>query len=177
MGGTVTERMDRAGARTTAQMLADAAAAWPDRLALRLDDARLTWADLMADALLYARGLVALGLGPGAHIGILMPNSVDYVRLVYAAGMIGANALTINARFGEAELAHVIGHSDADVLIIGGHALPHQDIRAALTRVFPALEHWDGGPLALPTRAKPAGRPGPISSPARRRCPRAMRAP
>jgi fatty-acyl-CoA synthase len=150
MGEGVTDRMARAGARTTAQMLADAADAWPDRLALRLDDARLTWAGLLAEATLYARGLLALGVGPGSHVGILMPNSVDYVRLVYAAGMIGANALTINARFGEAELAHVIGHSDADALFIGGHALPHQDIRAALTRVFPALEHWDGGPLALP---------------------------
>jgi hypothetical protein len=48
---------------------------------------------------------------------------------------------------GEATRAHGIGH--ALTLFVGGLALPHPDIRAALPRVFPALADCDGGPLAL----------------------------
>lgn len=138
-----------AGEKTSAQTLADTARDWPDATALLIDGTRLTWRALHEDALLWARGLVAAGVRPGAHVGILMPNSADYARLFYACGVIGATALTINARFKEEELAYAVRHSDIDVLFIGGHSLPHLDFRAMLTRIYPALAGWRGGPLDL----------------------------
>lgn len=142
---------EAAGDFTSAQMLARAARLWPDAPALILDDARLSWAELHAAARADARGLWALGLRPGGHLAILMPNSVEYVRLIYAAAMIGACALTLNARFKDAELRHALGASDADMLVIGGQNLRFQDFRATLDGLFPALAGWDGhAPLALP---------------------------
>ncbi len=143
------ERVSGAGALTSAVALADASSQWPERLALIVDDERLTWAELHADALAWARGLKAAGVGEGCHVGLLMPNCVDYVRLFYAAGIVGAVAVTINARFKDPELAYAIAHADIDCLFIGGHSLPHQDFRAALTRIYPELATWSGGPLAL----------------------------
>jgi fatty-acyl-CoA synthase len=138
-----------AGRLTSAAGLAEAARQWPERLALVLDDERLTWSELHADALIWARALKAAGVGDGSHVGLLMPNCADYVRLFYAAGMLGAVAVMINARFKDPELAYAIAHAEIDCLFIGGHALPHLDFRTALLRVFPDLSDWRGGPLNL----------------------------
>ncbi|SPJ26039.1 class I adenylate-forming enzyme family protein [Palleronia abyssalis] len=143
------ETVRAAGNETAATMLARAARDWPDATAIIVDDARLTWAELYAEARHWARALRGAGVAPGAHVGILMPNSMDYVRLFYATGMIGAVALTINSRFKDDDLGYAVRHSDMDVLFIGGHALPHVDFRAMLTRIYPDLDIWNGGPLDL----------------------------
>ncbi|MBV0911035.1 AMP-binding protein [Anianabacter salinae] len=138
-----------AGNATAATMLAKAAREWPDTTAIIVDDERLTWSELYAEARHWARALRGAGVAPGAHVGVLMPNCMDYVRLFYAAGMVGAVTLTINARFKDGDLAYAVHHSDMDVLLIGGHALPHMDFRTMLTRIFPDLDIWNGGPLDL----------------------------
>lgn len=142
---------EAAGNLTSAQMLARAARLWPGRDALILDGDRQGWGQLHASALDIARGLWAMGLRPGQHLAILMPNSVDYVRLFYAAGMIGACTLTLNARFRDAELRHALRASDADMLVIGGQNIAYQDFRGALVAMYPALAEWDGtSQLSLP---------------------------
>lgn len=143
------DRVAAAGDLTSAGALAAAARNWPDRLAVILDDERMNWAALHQDSVIWARALQAAGVGPGCHVGLLMPNCLDFVRLFYAAGMLGAVTVTINSRFKDPELAYAISHADIDCLFIGGHALPHLDFRAALLRVFPELRGWTGGPLAL----------------------------
>ncbi|WP_281843628.1 class I adenylate-forming enzyme family protein [Sinisalibacter aestuarii] len=146
---TPSQTIVEAGTRTSAQTLAEAARKWPDATALLIDGTRLTWATLDAEARLWARGLVAAGVRPGAHVGILMPNCAEYVRLFYACGMIGATALTINARFKDDDLGYAIHHSDMDILFIGGQAREYTDFHAMLLRLYPELAGWTGAPLAL----------------------------
>ena len=131
-------------ALTTGAALAAAAARWPHREALVMDASRYTWAALDEAARLHARALIGLGIGHGDHVALLMPNCADYVVLFHAITLIGARAVTLNARYREDELAYVLAHSDARLLFIGGHALPHVDSRALLGRAFPALSGWDG---------------------------------
>lgn len=147
----MTPEPEDAGNLTSAQMLHRAAQLWPDRPALILDGARLSHSELHELAQKTARGLWALGLRPGQHLAILMPNSVAYAALIYAAGMIGACALTLNARFRDAELRHALRASDTDMLVIGGQNLAFQDYRTTLVSLYPALADWDGrAPLELP---------------------------
>ncbi|MCE0506177.1 AMP-binding protein [Roseivivax sp. GX 12232] len=145
----LSDSLRAAGQETAATMLARAAESWPEATAIILDDDRLTWSELYRDAHLWARALRGAGVAPGAHIGVLMPNCLDYVRLFYAAGMIGAVTLTLNARFRDDDLSYAVRHSDMDLLFIGGQALPHMDFRSMLTRIFPDLGIWNGGPLDL----------------------------
>lgn len=148
------ELVSAAGQLTSSAALCKAAAEWPEQLALIIEADRISWAELWADAVTWARALKAAGVGPGCHVGLLMPNCVDYVRLFYAAGLVGAMTVTINARFKDPELAFAIAHAEIDTLFIGGHALPHYDFRAPLSRIFPELSVWKGGPLSVTAAPK-----------------------
>jgi fatty-acyl-CoA synthase len=138
------------GNLTIGLMLRDAAQREPHSLALVMGDDRLNWAELYVTAHEYARALLGIGVKPGAHIGILMPNAADYLLLVHAASLIGARALTINARYKQDDLRYVIDHADVEHLFIGGHAMPYSDFRTMLAGIHPELAAWDGkSPLAL----------------------------
>lgn len=131
-------------ALTVGGTLERAANLFGKREALVYDDRRATYAELLAEARTWARGLVGLGIQPGEHVGILMPNCWDAVLLFYACNLIGAPAVLLNARYREDDLAYVIPKSDLAVLFIGGHAVPHVDYRPSLTRIFSELVQWDG---------------------------------
>ena len=59
------------------QMLDAAAERFPDKPAVVFKDTRVTYAELAARAEAFARGLLALGLGPGDHVVLWMPNSIE----------------------------------------------------------------------------------------------------
>src|SRR5438128_3096674 len=96
--------------------LALAAARWPDKEALVFPDSRSTYGELYAGARRSAAALLGLGVEPGERIGLLMPNSVDFVETIFGAALVGIPVLTINARFKTRELAHVL--EDADVVAV-----------------------------------------------------------
>ncbi|WP_342363916.1 AMP-binding protein [Terrarubrum flagellatum] len=128
--------------QTVGGALAAAATRWGDRDAYLIGEQRLTYAQLFENAIDWARALIGLGVGPGDHVGLLMPNSVEYLLLFHAATMIGARAVTINARYRDDDLLYVIDNADVGFLFIGGQALPHTDYRAMLARVYPELAEW-----------------------------------
>jgi fatty-acyl-CoA synthase len=132
------------GDLTTGLMLKKAAGHWPASTALIFDGNRLTYDELYAESVRYARGLLALGVKPEDHVGILMPNCTDYILLFYAAGLIGARVLTINARYKEDDLRYVLENADVQYLFIGGHALPYYDFRTMLAEMHPEIAAWDG---------------------------------
>ena len=70
-----------------------------DRDAIIFPDARLTYSQLRDRAYERARSLLALGLDRGDHVGILMPNCLDYVECLFAVQLIGAMAVPVNARY------------------------------------------------------------------------------
>jgi len=126
------------------------AALWPDAEALVFPEARLTYSELAEDAELAARALRAMGVGPGDHVGILMANCPDFVRVLYGATMIGAVAVLINARYQGDDLAHVITDAGITVLVTGDQVgQPHglaERIEAALPDLDPSAA--DGLPVA-----------------------------
>lgn len=142
--------IESAGHQTTARALATAAAKWPDRPALLLDGEKLSWSAMLTESRRFAAALLAHGAGKGSRIGILSPNSTDYVKLIYAAGMIGACVITLNARFKDSDLVYALDHAEVDFLFIGGQARAFMDFRAMLTGIYPELAGWDGrSPLSL----------------------------
>ena len=55
-----------------------AAATWPTKPALDFTGRRITYAELQALANQAAAGLQKLGVGPGVHVGLYLPNTPHY---------------------------------------------------------------------------------------------------
>jgi len=99
-------------------MLDAAAARRADTPAIVFKDIRISYAELAARADAFARGLLALGLGPGDHVVIWMPNSVEWNVANFAIAKIGAVTVTCNSRYKGVELEYVLRQSDAKALVM-----------------------------------------------------------
>lgn len=102
---------------TFGDLLVRAANNWGGNDALIFPGERLTYEELLAAALLRARSLLGLGLGPGDHVGLLMANCLDYVTCLFGAQLIGAVVVPMNARFKSPELAYLVENADLDIVI------------------------------------------------------------
>ncbi len=100
------------------EMLDVAAAQAPDTPAVVFKDRRVTYAELAARADAFARGLLALGLGPGDHIVLWMPNSIEWNVVNFAIAKLGAVTVTCNSRYKAFELEYLLRHSDAKALVM-----------------------------------------------------------
>ena len=65
------------GKRTFAECLDRAAESWGPREALVHDGRRITFAELKTETDMVARGLIALGIGPGDKVLLWMPNQPE----------------------------------------------------------------------------------------------------
>jgi fatty-acyl-CoA synthase len=100
------------------QMLDAAAERYPDTPAVIFKDARVTYAELRERADAFARGLLALGLGPGDHVVIWMPNSIEWNVVNFAVAKIGAVTVTCNSRYKAFEVEYLLRQSDAKALVM-----------------------------------------------------------
>ena len=135
---------------TLASLLAHAATTWPESDGLVFPHVRLSFAQLNTRAETRARSLLALGIERGDHVGILLPNCVDFVELLLACALIGAWAVPINTRYKARELAYVIANADLSALFTTDAIDEHVDFVELLGQAFPTLaEQSDPRQLAL----------------------------
>ena len=92
----------------------------PDRVVLDFDGKLWTWAELIAAAEGLAGGLVAAGVGAGEVVGHMSPNHPEAVVTMLALLRLGAVECPVNAGLRGQQLAHVLDHSGARVLIVDG---------------------------------------------------------
>jgi fatty-acyl-CoA synthase len=85
----------------------------------------------------FACGLLALGVTRGDHVGILLPQRLDYVAAFLGTSRIGAVPVPINARFKGAELHHVVPHAEISVLFVSGGGDEVVDYAALVADVIP----------------------------------------
>ena len=116
--------------------------------ALVTDSVRLSWTQLHGRCVEAARAMVAVGIKPGDHIGILMGNNADWVTLFFGAAMIGAVTVPVNTRFKASELAFCLKQADVSALFTADRFL-NIDFMAFLREVEPAVDQ------ALPGQALP----------------------
>lgn len=122
-----------------------------DREAIVFPDARLTYAQLDRKATDWARALVAAGVGPGDHVGILLTTCIDFITAFYGITMAGAVAVPINARYQASELGYVVANADLVTVITIGKVADGLDFRARLETALPSLSQAaDPRALALP---------------------------
>ncbi|TAL04164.1 MAG: long-chain fatty acid--CoA ligase [Rhodospirillaceae bacterium] len=99
---------------------------------------RLTFAETERESARLARGLLAMGLGKGARVGLLMPNGPDWVTSFFAISRIGALTVTLSTFFQSSEISWGIRHNDIDTLLISAKYL-NADYLERLERAIPGL--------------------------------------
>jgi long-chain acyl-CoA synthetase len=99
------------------QILGDTAAKWPDRPALEFMNRRITYRELDALAGRAAAGLQALGVGPGVHVGLFLPNTPHYVIAFFGILKAGGTVVNYSPLDAAEVLAHKVEDSRTDVLI------------------------------------------------------------
>jgi len=124
---------------TLADLLLRVSERTPDAPALIFPDCQLTYGELADNATRHARSLVAMGIEPGHHVGILMPNCLEYIELLFGITMIGAVCVPVNARYKAAELAYVIENADLSALITNDLASEYVDFASLLHQALPDL--------------------------------------
>ena len=92
----------------------------PDRIVLDFDGRLWTWAELIAAAESLAGGLAAAGVARGEVVGHMSPNHPEAVVTMLALLRLGAAECPVNAGLRGDQLAHVLDHSGARVLIVDG---------------------------------------------------------
>ena len=99
-----------------------------------LGDRRMTFADADAASAAIAKGLLAIGVGKGTRVGLLAPNSPDWIAAWLAIGRIGAIGVLANTYYKSRELDWVLRHADVQVLLSVSRYLGH-DYLARLEEV------------------------------------------
>lgn len=123
----------------------------PDREALILPHSRHSYADLHDRALRVARGLYVLGVRPGDRVGLLAPNSVEYVEGFFGISLLGAVVVPLNARHKSAELGWIIDNGDLVAVLTTAGIDQYVDFTQVLRTGLPSLESAaDPRWLALP---------------------------
>ncbi|MCL6640381.1 MAG: AMP-binding protein [Candidatus Rokubacteria bacterium] len=138
--------MSVSDAATLGELVDAAAARWPVREAIVFEGERLTFADLRDRARRLARGLRALGIGPGDPVAIWLPNRPAWFVVQHACARLDAPVVALNPRYRAHELAYILGQSEARALVLTDHLGP-VDYLATLEEVLPGLARAVPGEL------------------------------
>lgn len=144
---------------TMGDLLVRGATQTPERDAIILSEARRTYGELLDRATRTGRSLVSLGVRRGDHVGIMMPNCMEFIELLFGSYFVGAVPVVINARFGVAELRYVVADADVRVLFTRDGIVPGTSYSALLHEAFPDLDEQPAVVDSVPARVAVAAAP------------------
>lgn len=133
--------VDLIEATTLGDLVLRAADRHGDRRSLRVGGTWVTHVELANRAVSIARGMAAMGVERGHHVGILMPNSVEFVATMLGASLLGGVVVPINTRYRRTELQHVVRQADLRTIVTAADPTDHVDLPGRLAEAFPGIEH------------------------------------
>ena len=144
----------RIRATTLGDLLLSAADRVPDRDLLIFPERRVTYRQMVQAAYRRAAALQRLGVGQGDHVGILMPNCIEYIEVLFGAVLLGAIAVPMNARYKPSELAYVVENADLKVIVTNDLISEYANFAQLLADALPGLAGSDT-PEALAVQEAP----------------------
>lgn len=118
----------RIRATTLGDMLLTAADEHAQKTAVILPEERLTFGQLADDAITIAKSLHAIGVDRGDHVGVFLPTCSEFLRAMFAASLLGAVVVPVNARYQPAELAYVIENADLRAVVTSNKFIENVDL-------------------------------------------------
>jgi long-chain acyl-CoA synthetase len=99
-------------------LLADSAAGFPDSTAIAFLGKHLSYRELLHEVERFSAVLAGLGVSKGDRVGLLLPNSPQYVIAWYACQRLGAIVVGNNPLYTQRELAHQIKDFTPGVMVV-----------------------------------------------------------
>jgi long-chain acyl-CoA synthetase len=99
-------------------LLADSAAGFPGSTAIAFLGKHLSYRELLHEVERFSAVLAGLGVQRGDRVGLLLPNSPQYVIAWYACQRLGAVAVGNNPLYTQRELAHQIKDFSPSVMVV-----------------------------------------------------------
>lgn len=152
-------------------LLRETAASYPDDKAIVFLDSVMTYRELDDAVDRMATALHNLGLVKGDVLGLILPNSFQFVITFYACQRLGMGATAINPTYKSLEIKHQLNDSGAKALVVldsvyaeAGRILDQTKVKhligtniADLLKIS-GLKKWLGKKLGkIPTGQMPAG--------------------
>lgn len=123
---------------TIPALVRSAGARFRDKPFLIAEDQVLNYADLDLRSARLASHLLSMGLGKGDHVGVLMPNSIEWAITWFAVTRIGAVAVPLNTFHKAAELGWTVRHADLRA-ILAWSTFRNQNFADLLEEALPGL--------------------------------------
>ncbi len=98
-------------------LLEEAAARWPENIALDFFGKTYSYATLKEMTDRIGRGLQSLGVDKGTRVGLFMPNCPQYVMCYYAILKVGGVVVNFNPLYSHHEIEHQIRDAEVEVMI------------------------------------------------------------
>ena len=99
------------------QILDDAVAKWPNQPALDFMGKKTTYRELSDMVDRAAKGFQSLGVGPGVHVGLFLPNTPHYVVSFFGILKAGGTVVNYSPLDAAKVLEHKIGDSQTDIIV------------------------------------------------------------
>lgn len=103
-------------------LLEQAAEKWPTRIGLDFYDRTFTYTELLSLASKVAKGLQAIGVGPGVHVGLQLINCPHYLLCFFGVLMAGGRVVNFSPLAAKRELEYQLVDSQVQVMITLGTA-------------------------------------------------------
>jgi len=111
-------------------LLETAAQKWPQRIALDFYDRTFTFLELRDLAARAATGLQALGVGPGVHVGLHLPNTPHFIIGFFAVLMAGGRVVNFSPLAAPRELKYQITDAEVQVMLTLGLPMLYPQVAA-----------------------------------------------
>lgn len=142
----------------------------PERIALRFEDEAVAYAELRDRCRRLANALLGVA-APGDRVAILATNCLEYFDCYYGVPMAGMALTVLNHRLHPDQVAQLVAHAEASVLVVSAELLPamlrvRERIPAVRTVIVigagsgPEVRGWAEFTAAAPAEP-PAVRPDP----------------
>src|SRR5713226_1573549 len=111
-------------------LLENAAQTWQDKTAIDFYDRRVSFRELERLAARAAKGLQALGVGPGVHVGLHLPNTPHFIVAFFAVLMAGGRVVNFSPLAAPRELKYQIADAEVQVMVTLGLPMLYPQVAA-----------------------------------------------
>lgn len=152
------------------QLLDDAVRRWPDNPAIEFMGRTLSYREFDALVNRTAKGLQRIGVGPGVHVGLYLPNTPHYPIAFFGVLRAGGTVVNYSPLDAERVLAHKIEDSETDILVTLDLAALYPQMARLLgasrlrTLIVGNLADYAAQPAGVRAHLQAAGQLAPVAS-------------